>query len=471
MKKIFSAITGGLCLGLLPLIATWLMMGSCANIIPPGGGLRDTLPPRLVLANPKDSSVNVKPTFITLTFNEFVSAQEVPQNLIVNPSMEIAPLVDYKLRNVTIKIKDTLRNNTTYTFQFGESIRDVNENNIARNFTYTFSTGKNLDSLSYRGKVILAENGKIDSTLIVVLHKNLTDTAIFKLKPPYYTKLNGKGEFSFRFLPRDTFQVFVVKSVFSKKYDDSTQSFAFLPYPIIPGNAKRDTLYAYNALEPVVKPLSVAATKPGAAAKDDKRLRYTTNLESGRQDLLQPLQLRFQKKISRLDTPGIVLCDTLFKPIKGVVVSTDTAGKIISLTYPVKENQAFRLIIAKDAITDSSGATILKGDTLKFSTKKEEDYASVRLRFANLDLSKKPVLLLYQSDKLIGSFPLSSTEWRKPLFYPGNFEMRILYDANGNGIWDPGQYPGNKKLPEVVYMISKELSLRANWDNEVLVQL
>ena len=453
MKKIFSALTGGLCLGLLPLLATWLMMGSCANIIPPGGGLRDSLPPRLILSNPKDSSINVKPKLITLTFNEYVSAQDIPQNLIVNPSMEIAPLVDYKLRNVTIKIKDTLRDNTTYTFQFGEAIRDVNESNIARDFTYTFSTGKNLDSLSYRGKVIIAENGKIDSTLIVVLHKNLSDTAIFKIKPPYYTKLNGKGEFSFRFLPRDTFQVFVVKSVFSKKYDDSTQSFAFLPYPIIPGNAKRDTLYAYNAQEPVAKPLSVAATKPGAAAKDDKRLRYTTNLESGRQDLLQPLQLRFQKKISRLDTSGIVLCDTLFKPIKGVVVNTDTAGKIISLNYPAKENQAFRLIIAKDAIADSSGATILKGDTLKFSTKKE------------------PVLLLYQSDKLIGSFPLSSTDWRKPLFYPGNFEMRILYDTNGNGIWDPGQYPGNKKLPEVVYLISKELILRANWDNEVVVQL
>jgi len=471
MKKIFSALTGGLFLGLLPLLASWLMMGSCANIIPPGGGLRDTLPPRLMLANPKDSSVNVKPTLITLTFNEYVSAQDVPQNLIVNPYMEIAPLVDYKLRNVTIKIKDSLRDNTTYTFQFGESIRDVNESNIARDFTYTFSTGKTLDSLSYRGKVLLAENGKIDSTLIVVLHKNLTDTAIFKLKPPYYTKLNGKGEFSFRFLPRDTFQVFVVKSNFSKKYDDSTQYFAFLPNPIYPGNAKRDTLYAYKAMEPEVKQAILSAAKPIAAAKDDKRLRYTTNLENSRQDILKPLELRFQKKISRLDTAGILLCDTLFKPLKGVVLNTDTTGKIISLNYPVKENQMYRLIIAKDAIADSSGATILKGDTLKFSTKKEEDYASVRLRFANLDLSKKPVLLLYQSDKLIGSFPLSSTEWRKPIFYPGNFEMRILYDTNGNGIWDPGQYPGNKKLPEVVYLISKELSLRANWDNEVLVQL
>ena len=49
--------------------------------------------------------------------------------------------------------------------------------------------------------------------------------------------------------------------------------------------------------------------------------------------------------------------------------------------------------------------------------------------------------------------------------------MRILYDTNGNGIWDPGQYPGNKQLPEIVYLITKELSVRANWDNEVNVQL
>jgi len=471
MKKVFSAISGGLFLCMVPLLATWLLMGSCANIIPPGGGLRDTLPPRLIMATPKDSSVNVKPKLITLTFDEYVSAQDVPQNLLVNPSLENFPLVDYKLRNVTIKLKDTLRDNTTYTFQFGEAIRDVNENNIARNFTYAFSTGKTLDSLTYRGKVILAASGKIDSTLIVVLHKNLSDTAIFKVKPLYYTKLNGKGEFAFSFLPRDTFQVFVVKSSFSKKYDDSTEHFAFLPYAIIPGKAKKDTLYAYKALEPEVKKSSTPLKAGPSSVKDDKRLRYTTNLESGRLDLLQMLQLRFPKKISRWDSASILLCDTLYQPLKGVAVTTDTSGKVISLQYQANENQSFRLLIKKDGITDTSGATLLKTDTLSFKAKKQEDYGSVRVRFTNLDLSRKPVLQLYQGDKWMGSFPLTSAEWKKVLFYPGNFEMRILFDTNGNGIWDPGQYPGNKQLPEIVYLITKELSVRANWDNEVTVQL
>jgi hypothetical protein len=44
-------------------------------------------------------------------------------------------------------------------------------------------------------------------------------------------------------------------------------------------------------------------------------------------------------------------------------------------------------------------------------------------------------------------------------------------DTNGNGKWDPGQYPGNKKLPEIVWLIPKELSVRAGWDNEMNIQL
>ncbi|MBU3744312.1 MAG: hypothetical protein FGM61_07160 [Sediminibacterium sp.] len=444
---------------------------SCANIIPPGGGLRDTLPPRLMMAVPKDSALNVKPKLITLSFDEYVTVMDIPQNLVINPNLENTPLVDYKLRNITIKLKDSLRDNTTYSFRFGEAIRDVNEGNIARNLTYTFSTGKTLDSLRYRGKVLLAENGKIDSTLIVVLHRNLSDTAIFKLKPPYYAKLDGKGEFSFSFLPRDSFQVFVVKSAFTKKYDDSTDLFAFLPQPIYTGNSKKDTLYAYKAKEPSVKTSGALQVKSGsAAAKDDKRIRFTTNLESGRQDLLQPLQLRFAKKITRLDTNGIQVCDTLFKPIQGAHIRLDTSGKTVIVSYPVKENQYFRIILNKESITDSAGATIVKSDTVKLITKKEEDYGSVRVRFTNLDLQRKPVLQIYQSDKWVGSYPLTGLEWRQTLYYPGNFEMRILYDTNGNGIWDPGQYPGNRKLPEVVYLIPKELSIKANWDNELSIQ-
>lgn len=470
MKKLLPAGSACIFLFLLPLMGGWLFSSSCANIIPPVGGPRDSLPPILVAATPKDSALNVQPKIITLTFNEYVSVNEIFKHLIVNPDMTNQPQVDYKLRNVTIKIKDSLRSNTTYSFQFGEAIRDVNEGNIARNFSYVFSTGPRLDTSSYSGKVMLAASGKIDSTLLVVLHKNLSDTAIFKLKPPFYTRLNGKGEFKFNYLPKDSFQVFVIKSAFNKKYDDSTQLFAFLPRIITPGNQTPDTLYAYQALEP--QPTSAAA-QPAVKAtnKDDKRLRYTTTLDNGRQDLLKPLQIKLQRKIQQLDTTGILLLDTLFRPISGTSLKIDTSGKAITLQHPFKEKQPFLLLLKKEAITDSAGATLLKNDTIRLSMKRQDEYGSIRIKFLNLNLSKRPVLQLYEGDKFIDAFPITSQEWKKNLFYPGNYELRILYDTNGNGKWDPGQYPGNKKLPEIVWLVPKELSVRAGWDNEMLLQL
>jgi hypothetical protein len=472
MKKMVPTPSPCLLLLMIPFLGAWLMMGSCANVIPPGGGPRDSLPPVLVMATPKDSALNVQPKNITLTFNEFVTVNDIFKHLIVNPEMSNQPQVDYKLRNVTIKIKDSLRSNTTYSFQFGEAIRDVNESNIARNFTYTFSTGARLDTLSYRGKVIQAQNGKIDSTLWVILHRNLSDTAVFKLKPPYSTQLNGKGEFSFNFLPNDSFQVFVVNSAFNKKYDDSTQLFAFLPKKIIPGNGKQDTLYAYRALEP--KPTSPSGAQSAVKAvvnKDDIRLRYTTSLDNGKQDLLKPFQIKLQRSIQQIDTSAILLCDTLFHPLPGSSLLIDSAQKTITLQYPIKEKQTLLLLLKKGAITDSLGGTLVKADTIKIGTKKQEDYGSIRIKFINLNLSKRPVLQIFEGDKFIEAFPITALEWKKNLFYPGNYELRLLYDTNGNGKWDPGQYPGNKKLPEIVWLIPKELSVRAGWDNEMNIQL
>jgi hypothetical protein len=471
MKKLLPAGSVCIFIFLLPLMGGWLFSSSCANIIPPVGGPRDSLPPILVAANPKDSATNVQPKIITLTFNEYVSVNEIFKYLIVSPDMTNQPQVDYKLRNVTIKIKDTLRKNTTYSFQFGEAIRDVNEGNIARNFTYVFSTGPQLDSYTYSGKVFLAASGKIDSNLLVVLHNNLSDTAIFKLKPPYYTRLNGKGEFQFNFLPKDSFQVFVVNSAFNKKYDDSTQLFAFLPRTVIPGSKIIDTLYAYQALEPKPTTTSSQPAVKAVSNKEDKRLRYTTTLENGRQDLLKPFQIKLQRKIQQLDTAGIILLDTFYRPITGTSLKVDTSGKTITLQHPFKEKQAFVLILKKDAITDSAGATLVRNDTIKLSMKKQEDYGSIRIKFLNLNLNKRPVLQIYEGDKFVDAFPITSQEWKKNLFYPGNYELRILYDTNGNGKWDPGQYPGNKKLPEIVWLVPKELSVRAGWDNEMTLQL
>ena len=443
---------------------------SCANIIPPSGGDRDSLPPVLVSAIPKDSAINVSPKLITLTFDEFVSLQDVNSNLIVSPTLKDNPIVDNKLKNVTIKFKDSLEANTTYSLNFGNAIKDVNEGNVIKNFRFVFSTGNTIDNFSYRGKVVLAEKGTVDSTLIVLLHNNNSDTAIYKNRPRYFTRINGKGIFEFNNLSGGYYTAYVLPNDFSKKYDDSTKLFAFRTEPLlINSKTITDTFYVFEAFKR--KTATTSTTSATTASKTDTRLKYTHNLDNGNQDLLSPLELKFGKPIKKIDSSKLLFTDSGFNPVKPSRISLDSTRTILSLHFPWKEQTRFNLILLKDALEDTAGIGLVKADTLKFITKKETEYGSIRLRFNNINLQKNPILQFIQSDKIIESVPLTSNELIRKLFKSVSFEMRILYDTNKNGVWDTGAFGKVKRQPEIVQLISKPLSVRANWDNEVNIEL
>ena len=113
----------------------------CANIIPPAGGPADSLAPVLQRSDPDDSTLNFRGNRLSFTFDEYVEVANIQQQLLVSPIPRILPSVDYRLNTVTVRLKDSLEANTTYTLDFGEAIKDINEGNILRNFRYTFSTG------------------------------------------------------------------------------------------------------------------------------------------------------------------------------------------------------------------------------------------------------------------------------------------------------------------------------------------
>jgi hypothetical protein len=454
-------------------------LSSCANILPPSGGARDSLPPRLVSAIPKDSGTNVTGKNIILTFDEYVTLQN-PTELIISPlpGPQSLPKVDYKLKTVTVILKEAPDSNTTYSFNFGNIIRDVNEGNIAKDFTYAFSTGKTIDYNTYSGKVLMAETGKPadSSKIFVVLHRNLMDSAVKKDYPRYYTKLNGKGEFIFHNLPQGNFAAYALENPFTKKYDDSTKYFAFLNNPVsISRNTKSDTLYAFQEIKRVETPIGTNTTlRPGSGVSKevDKRLRYTSDLENGQQDLLGNMTLTFNRKITSFDSAKFVLYDTGYHQLNDYSFSLDSTKTKVVLRYKWKEGFPFRLVIAKDAVADSAAVTLSKIDTIRFIAKKESDYGSIRLRFTNLDMSKNPILQIVQNDKLLESVPLTLPDFQRKLYRPGSYDIRILFDSNKNGVWDPGKfYFGEKRQPEIVYLYPKQIAIRANWDNQVTITL
>lgn len=445
-----------------------LVAGSgCANIVAPTGGPRDSIPPVLVAETPMDSATNVTTTRFTFTFNEFVELQDAQQNVLISPTPVKSPAIDYKLRNVTVRLRDSLEPNTTYSINFGNAIKDINEGNVFKDFSYVFSTGNTIDAFTLSGNVVEAETGKTDSTLIVILHRNQDDSAVLKERPRYIARLNAAGNFTFRNLPSGTFSVYAMPDGFSRRFDE-TQLFAFADRPVlINDSTKTLNLFAY-----VERPKSVAITTPAPSrVAADKVLRFTTNLEGPALDLLAPLQLSFNRKIAKFDSTKIILTNKDFVSLTNYKIAIDTSLKKLTITHSLVANTSYNLLLAKDALEDSSGITLTKADTITYSTKKEEEYGSVKIRFNNLDVSKNPVLLIVQNNNVIQSVPLTQRDWAQKLYKPGEYDLRILYDTNKNGKWDAGEFFGRHRQPEIVKNLNTQLSVRANWDNEKEISL
>ena len=447
----------------------------CANIIPPTGGPRDSTAPRLVSASPKDSTLNFRSNRIVFTFDEYIDdPQDLQSNLLFTPTLEVNPEIAIRAKTMTLTFrgKDTLEANTTYIFNFGNAIRDVNESNVLRNFVYTVSTGPVLDSLTLEGKVILAENGKTDSTLIVMLHRNLADSAVTQQRPVYIARVNADGSFRFQNLPKDTFAIYALGDALStmRRYTDTSKPFAFANSDVVPGTTKDITLYAYSARP--APPSGTGVPSRGAANNAaEKRLRFTTVPAAGALDLQTEFVMNFQSPLRLFDSTLVSLTrETTYTPVN-YSIKVDSSRTAIRFRSQWQPGASYNIILNKDFADDSAARKLLKTDTLNFMVKKLGDYGQLNIRVRNLDAARNPVLLFLQNDQVVFSAPIKSGVYTSQLFNPGDYDLRILYDTNGNGKWDPGRFFGTKRQPELAQPLSRKLVIKANMENEFDVSL
>jgi hypothetical protein len=187
-----------------------LFFPRCANIVPPTGGPRDTIPPELIRSNPANMTTNFTRSEIHVEFDEFIELRNINQQFIMTPPQRRRPDFRARGRSLFIDLKDELIPNTTYTLNFGNAIVDLNEGNALSNFEFVFSTGDVIDSLSYSGIVLNAFDNQPVEGAIVMLYNDLNDSVPYRQMPLYANRTDKDGRFRLNNLRGDTFRVFVL---------------------------------------------------------------------------------------------------------------------------------------------------------------------------------------------------------------------------------------------------------------------
>ena len=204
-----------------------LVINGCAKRGSPSGGPTDSIPPVLVNANPKLNSVNFDSEEIKLTFDEWVKLDKVEDQLIISPplektSYEVKPLSGVT-KKVFLKFLDSLESETTYTINFGNSIKDNNEGNPLTFFNYTFSTGEVIDSLYVKGNISDAYDFETDNYVSLQLYRIdsiFKDSIIFNELPTYIANSLDSTSYQFQNLKEGKYLIIALKDVDNNYFFD-----------------------------------------------------------------------------------------------------------------------------------------------------------------------------------------------------------------------------------------------------------
>jgi hypothetical protein len=388
-----------------------LIWCSCAIQVPPAGGDQDIIAPKVVNSKPVNYSTGFKGNEIAISFDEFIQLKDVQSSLVISPPLKKFPDVKVRKKTLYIQFEDTLEANTTYTFNFANSILDLNEGNALENYQFVISTGDVLDSLELSGMIKEAFNNKPKKDVLVMLYKANEDSLPFLKRPYYFAKSNAEGLYHIRNISPGMYKIIGLEDL------------------------NKD--YLYNPPEESIASLD-SMVKAGSTDVD---LRLSRELEE------------FKLLRSYSEEPGKAVC--VFNGVSDTLsftwLSDTIALELYSANYSEKKDtlniyyknllaDTIQLLFPELNVKDTITIRLLKKDSRSSGRNKQVLSVEARSSAGNFQDLNKPFELIFnhpietavpENIKLLED----STEVSSESFqFTNELKTKLRY----NGVWKPG---------------------------------
>jgi hypothetical protein len=191
--------------------------------------------------------------------------------------------------------------------------------------------------------------------------------------------------------------------------------------------------------------------------------------QSGNLGFNTPFNIQANTPLTAIDTSKISFMNKDSLTIDFTVVLDSIRSKI-DFDFERQAEENYELELMPGAITDFFGS---QNDTMniRLRTKEYADYGNLSMNIIT-SLKDYPLIVQLTSEKGEIKQELYAKEPKLMEFNhiePTNYLVRIIFDANGNGIWDTGNYL-KRIQPEKVSYYPDVIEIRANWEkNETFI--
>ena len=412
-------------LALLFALCALVALSRCGRKGSPGGGPVDKTPPTLVRAEPPNNTTRFNADRIRLYFDEYIRLEDVQNQLIVSPPLKNKPVITPMggaRKYVEIQLKDTLLENTTYTFNFGQSIVDNNEGNPNNFLTYVFSTGDYLDSLSLSGAVSDALNLKPESFISVLLHEidtAFTDSVIYTKIPYYLTNtLDSAVTFSLNNLKPGSYHLIALKDVGKNNlFDQGVDKIGFVSDTI---TLPTDEVYVLNLFREIP---NYGVLPPSFSAANHVRFGYYGNTPPVI-TMLSQLPDSVETKLTK--EPG--------KDSLNLWITSNSVDSLVfTLRHPNLETEIDTFTVK--AITKARDSMVLSWDPRQSLNFTDTVFLNATLPIAQIDTSK--FKLMGQDSLPVRFTPVLDTITNRVRFdFEKNEDATYLMDVFPGGVTD-----------------------------------
>lgn len=311
-----------LCLSLLMVF----ILATCATVTQPTGGPMDKQPPKLINSIPENGELNFSGNKIILEFDEMIELFNPLNQIIITPRLTEEYEIEYKQNKVTLYLKDELKDTTTYTFSFGNSIQDITERNPAKDLRLSFSTGDYIDSAYIEGTVydLLTESPLRE--VLVGLYFAEDTLNIVNTPPDYLDITDESGNFKLTNLAQGKYRIYALND----KNKNSIVDFKNEIHGFIP-----DTLFLKQNIDSLkislvhnnITPLNIISARANGKYFEIKYNKYINDLQVEPDSILfyklneERKEIKFyntiekdslQATINTIDSTGYRYSDTLY---------------------------------------------------------------------------------------------------------------------------------------------------------------